>query len=252
MHIEIKEVLRVMKHILSSLIIFCAVFVISVPVAALNTGFQLEDIPEAEATKFLEKTDIQLLDTLPEKGSIISFNVCDGCIAIATEYYDGFNRKYLCIYNLDGQFLKGYSFNTGEFGMDFDGENIFVYFDNEDIAVYLSEAGQVEEVYSIPYGGINYDYWKQHVYAQERKVDGVEYRLQTGNGNLSDFLAPDYAQLVIVDADGNEQLFYDNKTGRNRNKMSFASVMLLILAVQGSVLIYVFRHRRKTGEWPKW
>ena len=235
-----------MKHLLSILIVFCVVFVFSISAAAMNTGFQLEDISESEATDFLEKTDIQLLDAVPEKGNIISFNVCDGLIALATEDYAGYNRKYLCIYNMDGQFVKGYSFNTREFGMDFDGENIFLYFDNEDIAVYLSATDQVEEVYSIPYG-INYDYWEQHVYARERKVDGMEYRMQTGNGDLSDFLAPNYAQLVVVDEDGNEQIFYDNRPQRNMNKMLWVAFMFVLFAVAVITFIHAFRKGQKNS-----
>ena len=70
--------------------------------------------------------------------------------------------------------------------------------------------------------------------------------------DLFNVLAPGNAQLVIVDEDGNEQIFYDNKAGRNEDNIQVASVYFLIIAVQGIVLIYVFRHKRKTGEWPKW
>ena len=230
-----------MRHLLSIVVLLCFVFALSISASAMNTDFELEDISESKATEFLTETDIQLLDTAPKMGNIISFNVCDDRIALCIEERSGYNRKFLCIYNLDGVFLQGYSFNTRGFGMDFEGDSFLVYFDNKDIAVKLSATGQVEEVYSIPYD-VNREYWEQNVYAQERKNDGKEYRLQNGNSFVS-FLAADYAQLVVEDAAGNERILYDNGTLRNADLMLMCAFLLILAATCGITFTIAFRRR---------
>lgn len=239
------------KCLLSIVTMLLALLYLVSPVVAMNTGFHLEDLSESETRAFLSEADIQLLDTAPEKGNIISFNVCDDRIALAIEERGGYNRKYLCIYNLDGLFLQGYSFNTREFGMDFDGNDILIYFDNKDIAVCLSATGQPKEVYRIPYG-INREYWEQHVYARERKIAGAEYRLQNGNSIFNSFLAPDYAQLVVKDAVGNERILYDNSIQRNAHNIFLVSFLVLLFAVCVIVFATAFRCRRiKNTKHPK-
>lgn len=234
------------KRLLSIVVMLFLALVLSIPVAAMNTGFQLEDLSESETIAFLAEADIQILDIAPEKGNIISFNVSDDRIALAIEDCGGYNRKSLCIYNLDGQFLQGYSFQTREFGMDFDGDNILIYFDDKDIAVCLSTTGQVEEVYRIPYG-INREYWTQHVYARERKIDGMEYRLQNGNGVFSVFPAADYAQLVVMDAAGNERILYDNSAQRNTNHILMGGFLILLATICGITFAMALRRGRKNS-----
>ena len=242
----VREVLITMKHWLSIVVILFLAFVFTTPVAAISTGFQLADIPESEAIEFLAEADIQCLDVDPEKGNIISFNVCDDRIALAIEECGGYNRKYLCIYNLDGLFLQGYSFNTREFGMDFDGNDILIYFDNKDIAVCLSATGQPKEVYRIPYG-INREYWEQHVYARERKIGSMEYRLQNGDGIFSNFPSPDYAQLVVKDSAGIERILYDNSAQRNANQVFWITFLILLAAACGITFAIAFRRGHKNS-----
>jgi hypothetical protein len=105
----------------------------------------LADIPESEAIELLAEADIQCLDVAPEKGNIISFNVCDDRIALAIEECGGYNRKYLCIYNLDGLFLQGY--------FDADGNFDGVYQKATSVSKELLYGiGQcVAKVYQVPY-----------------------------------------------------------------------------------------------------
>lgn len=232
------------KCLLSIVAMLFLLLYLALPAAAMNTGFHLEELSESETRAFLSEADIQLLDTAPGKGNIISFNVSSDRIALAIEECGGYNRKYLCIYNLDGLFLQGYSFNTREFGMDFDGNDILIYFDNKDIAVCLSATGQPKEVYRIPYG-INREYWEQHVYARERKIAGAEYRLQNGDGIFSNFPSPDYAQLVVKDSAGIERILYDNSAQRNANQVFGITFLVLLFSVCGITFIVTLRHGRK-------
>lgn len=235
-----------MKRALSIAAIFFLIAVFCIPVTATKTGFQLEAVSESESTAFLEKADIQSVDTPPEKGNIISFNVSGNRIALAIEPSGGYSRKFLCIYDLDGVFLKGYSFNSREFGMDFDGDNIFIYFDVTDIAVYLSATGQVEGVYSIPFDN-NLDCW-DHIYAKKRKIDNVEYCMENSSFRWP---AVHYAQLVVRDAAGNEHILYDNSIQRNTNIILMIGFWVLFFAVAGAILVYgIKKHKRlnKTRE----
>lgn len=233
-----------MKSMIKMIVLLLLIMVSVVPVFAMNTGFSLENMSETEANAFLEKTDIQSLDMAPAKGNIISFNIGDDRIALAIEERNGYNRKFLCIYNPDGQFLKGYSFNTREFGMDFDGDVILIYFDNEDVAVSLSATGQVEEIYRIPYSE-NRQYWGQYVYARVRRNGDLEYRLQNGNSVIDNLSSPDYAQLIVTDSAGNERILYDNSASRNANNILLVVVLILLANGVGVTFVFAFRHGRK-------
>lgn len=233
-----------MKRISIILALLLLTIMMGIPAWGMHTGFATETLPKKEAETFLSEVDIQSLSEPPSKGDIISFNVCDEWIALAIETSQGYNRKFLCFYNLDGRFVKGYTFLTRDFGVDWDGDNILIYFDHKDIAISLDISGQVSEICGIPYTGENLDYWNQHVYAATRRVNGVEYRLENNPEWLSGFKAVSYSRLVAEDAQGNCRTLYDVKQEHNRDIIVRLSILLLLLVVGVVYFTVVFRKRQ--------
>lgn len=110
----------------------------------MNTGFSTEEMPTGDVDTFISNVDISLLIEEPMRGPIQCFDVNqNGLIAVGREMKNG---KMLCVYSSDGIFQYGYTFNcVGSFGVEWDGDNINIYFVRGDVIMSINRDGEILE-----------------------------------------------------------------------------------------------------------
>ena len=82
----------------------------------------------------------------PQKNPIECFSVNEnGEIAIGCSDSE---QKTVCIYADNGKFQYGYSFEcSGSFGIEFENNNLNIYFVRSDVAIAVNQMGEVESIY---------------------------------------------------------------------------------------------------------
>ena len=117
-----------------------------------------------------------------------------------------FSGKVVNIYDADGTFLYGFSFNTpGSFYIEWDGENIIIYLVRGDLAFAIDSNITCVEMADIPNNQENQKYWRGEIASAERNVNGVTYQAKPG---LLAFhwkivaLAPDGTEMVLFHEPG--------------------------------------------------
>ena len=213
-----------------------ALFVVSVflcmgnRVSAMNTGFTTEEMTPEEQERFLSNVDLSLIIKEPKKRAIKRFDVNDdGLIAIGSEDSMG---KFISVYTSDGTFQYGYRFDcSGDFGVEWDDDNIIIYFVRSDVAALYDDKGENIELREIQNTIDNNSYWNHVVYSNQRTVNGCQYTLRNDMG-LFNFIASSYSQLVKTDADGSVSIIYDVNTEYTITVvMVFTAVVLFIIFV---------------------
>lgn len=203
-------------------------------VAAMDTGFTTYDMESDKKQIFLSNIDMTLITSEPEKNSIICFDVNDdGLIIIGSGKRE---EKLLSVYTSDGAFQYGYKFNcSGSFGVEWNGNNVIVYFVRSDVAALFDNTGNNLELKMIEDTIDNNSYWNHFVYSVERTVNKEQYVMKNDMGLLN-FFATSYSQVVKTDEAGNTTTVYDV----NRpNLITTIILVILFLTVFLSVLIYV-------------
>lgn len=230
------------------------VFVLSISVllyvfclnaSAMNTGFTTCDMePDIQQT-FLSNNDLALLTTEPEKQSIVCFDVNDdGLLLIGS---GNFENKTVSVYTPDGVFKYGYKFtSSGSFGVEWDVDNIIIYFVRSDVAALVDSTGEILELKTIENTIENNSYWNHSVYSEERTVNGNKYVMKNNMGVL-DVFATSYSQIVRTDSAGNSMTVYD--VGQ---KQFFGTIIVVIFFaaafVGGIISIILFATKtKKTG-----
>ena len=117
-------------------------------ILAMNTGFSTEDMNSNDQKVFLSSIDVCLLTEEPKKDAITCFDVNnDGSIVVGTK---NATEKLALVYTSDGAFKYGYSFYcSGSFGVEWDDNNLLVYFVRSDVAALFDKTGNVLELNKI-------------------------------------------------------------------------------------------------------
>lgn len=176
-------------------------------IAVSAAGFEFLPDPVSDQKRILENRGFTLLAEPPRKFSIECFDVNeDGLIAIGTQKGE---TKIVSIYDPDGVFQYGFTCqDTGDFGLQWEKDEILFYSVRSDLAFRVSPAGDVKEIQKIANTIENNAHWHHVVFADERIVGSDRYYLKDDMGILN-YLGSSHAQLAVVHADSTEQILYD-------------------------------------------
>lgn len=198
---------------------------------AVNTGFKTNPLPIEEKKAFVSNSNIQILYEEPDKKTILCFDVnSNGLIAIGQKTT---GKKTICVYSTDGVFQYGYTFNcSGDFGIEWDEENLNVYFIRSDVLVSVNPSGAILGAFEVENTIDNNSYVNRFLNSTKRTNGKAEYYIDNDLGILNLF-AFSYSQVIVKDANGNENIIYDVGT------MQFLNIVLTIFFACISVFVIV-------------
>ncbi len=221
-----------------SLLLLLLIFTNVSEAFAMNTGFSVTDSFSDEEKKHIIKTsNVKLLKEEPVKESIQCFDVNkDDLIAIGTKNIS--NIYYIGIYNSNGIFQYGYSFiDSGSFGIEFDNENIIIYFVRSDIVMSVNPNGDVLEIAKVDNTMENNTYANYLLSPRERVSGNNKYIPKNDMGIFNLFVGQlSYSQLVKTDELNNQTILYDVNNKSFAKTLMFFIVVLLIFATAVIVL----------------
>lgn len=222
-----KRIIIIAATIFSLLPVLLTAF--SGTVSALNTGFSTEQFPEEKISKFISNVNISLLTEEPVRTAIKCFDVNDyEMIAIDQQVFD---EKTVCVYSKDGVFQYGYTFNCdGNIGLEWDGNNINIYFVRGSVIASVNPNGEILEVLSVQNTIENNSYVNHFFHSTERNVGDTEYAVRNNMGILNIFAAS-YSQLTVTNSDGKETVLYDV------NSEQFVKILTLFILTVVTVVI---------------
>ena len=200
--------MRTKRYCLFLLSIFVFVlFTNTMVVNAMNTGFETSSLPSEEKTKFISGINLLPLNEEPGKTTIMSFDVnSNRLIAIGQNTS---SRKRICVYSDEGVFQYGYTFNcTGDFGVEWDDENLNIFFVRSDVIVSVTPSGEVLDALEVQDTIENNSYVYQFIHSTKRVVGDTEYFLGNDLGILNLF-SLSYSQITVKDSVGTENVIYD-------------------------------------------
>ena len=230
--------MKVKRGVLFLLAIVIFMFFVNVEsVNAVNTGFQTKRLSNEEKNNFISNINILTIDEEPEKKSIACIDVnSNHLIAIGQE---SILRKTICIYSNEGVFQYGYTFNSsGDYGVEWDGENLNIYFIRSDRIVTVTPTGEVLEVLEVQNTIENNSYVNNFINSSKKNVDGTEYSIRNNLGILN-WLALSYSQVIVKDGTGTENVIYDVSS------MQLFKIITIITIVCVLVLLFIVLFARQ-------
>lgn len=195
-----------MKFLLISIFIF--VLVCNPIVAnAINTGFLISELPEEDQINFVKNIELCLIEAEPPKSPVVCFDVNEKqMIAVGQNSSD---RKVICVYSSDGSFQYGYTFYcSGTFGVEWDNDNLNIYFVRSDVIISVSPDGEISDVLEVANSIENNSYVNHFFHATERTIGDTTYFIRNDMGILN-CIATSFSQIVIKDVSGTENVIYD-------------------------------------------
>lgn len=212
-------------------------------VSAMNTGFTTCNMEPDMQQTFLFNNDLTLITTEPEKQSIVCFDVNDdGLILIGS---GNFESKIVSVYTSDGIFKYGYKFtDSGNFGVEWDGDNVIIYFVRSDVAALVDSTGDILELKTIENTIENNSYWNHSVYSEERTANGNEYVMKNHMGLLNAF-STSYSQITRTDIDGNTTIVYDVSQQYLTGTIIVVAFFTTAFAVGTAVVVIIVKKSRQ-------
>lgn len=223
------------------LIFFLLIVGRSITAFAINTGFTTESMPVEDVSTFLSNINLSILTSEPPKKTIARFAVNEkGLIAIG---HDSSNEKTIAIYTSSGEYQYGYTFNSsGSFGLEWDNDNLLIYFVRSDVAISVNAIGEIIDVLKIQNTAANNTYWNHSVFSTKQCVNNTQYAIQNNRGILN-LVAPSYSQLIAISSSGEETVLYDASSAQLSSVLlSFGGLSLMV-----ALAIFMFvRFLKKT------
>lgn len=210
---------------------------------SVNMAFSTEDVTEERQKTFLSNLHITFLQEEPKNKSIVCFDVNEeGLIALG---FSTSNNKMICIYTIEGIFQYGYSFNAaGNFGVEWNGDEITIYFVRSDIAATITPKGEIIKILKIQNTSENDYYWRHSVFAKERIVGDSTYIIRNDMGPLN-IITSSFSQLVVIDKEEHISVIYDvNSTQLLKYIVIIITLFLLISIAVSVILIRLFKIKR--------
>lgn len=217
------------KKLESAIAIFVILTLVAgMPVMAMSTGFETEKLDTVTQKDIAENLDLVLIRTPIIDEAITCFDISEnGDIAIG---FHKFARKSVCVYNSDGRFKYGYSFDTdGQFGIEWDEERIVIYLVRGDIAAFIDDTASIMEVQKIRNTIPNNSYWHHMVLRTSRTTDDADYSIRNDLGPLNVFAMSSYSKLVKKDRDGNETTLYDASNSLAITIITYGIIVILFI-----------------------
>ncbi len=217
--------MKMMKNVFMTLMVLLLLSCNCLTTYAINSGFDLEPVSNERELQIQNNINICVFEQEVSGNTIECFDVNDdGMIALGTNKS---SQKFISIYNSQGVFQYGYQFDcTGSFGIEWDANNIIIYFVRSDIACSVNPIGEIQEILDIKNTSNNNSYWNNNVFSTTRTVGNVKYRMQNDFGILNIF-STSYSQLVIQDSNGQTKIIYD-VNAQQLYKLVFEIVCILL------------------------
>ncbi len=232
------------KRAMAAIILTLVIVACGVNAYAMTTGFETEEMDAEDKARFLSNGSIVLLKSDERKHSITCFDVSEkGFIALGVENN---SHKYIYIYNPQGQFLYGYSFDDdGTYGVEWDKENLLIYFVRSDVAALVNKHAEILELRKIS-NSIHNTYRHYEVFATKRIAGKNTYEIMNDPGILS-VLAPNYAKLIKTDQDGIITVLYDVSRIQIPRMIVVMTGVLIFMAIVISGVVKEFKKARTGG-----
>ncbi len=211
---------------------------------AMNTGFSTDNMESNDQQLFLSNINLSLITEEPKKNGITCFDVNDnGLIVIGSE---ASTKKSVSVYASDGTFKYGYAFNcSGSFGVEWDDNNIIIYFVRSDVAALFDATGTNLELKKIQDTTDNNSYWNHSVYSTQRTVNGSQYSMRNNMG-LFNIFTSSYSQLIKTDADGNQITIYDVSSAHTTKfVIIFIAVILFVVLIVSKLILQFIKLNKK-------
>ena len=235
--------MRIRRILLAICIIILFLWNGSGNVLAMNTGFSTENMAPNDQQIFLSNINLYLITEEPEKSTITCFDVNDnGLIVVGSE---DSTKKSVSVYTSDGTFNYGYAFNcSGSFGVEWDDNNIIIYFVRSDVAALFDAAGTNLELKKIQDTTDNNSYWNHSVYSTQRTINEEQYSMRNNMGLLNIF-ASSYSQLIKTNSDGNTVIIYDVSSEYTTRFVTIFIAVILFVAFIVLIIILQFKKLKK-------
>ncbi len=224
------------NFLLISIFIFVLVLVCNpIVVNAINTGFLTDELPEKVQNQFIENIDLRLIKSEPEKSSVVCFDVNENqMIAVGQKSTD---RKVIGVYLSDGIFQYGYTFNcSGSFGVEWDKDNLNIYFVRSDVIISLDSDGNIVDIKSVKDTIDNNSYRNSLLYSTTLTVGNTTYLIRNDMGILN-WIATSYSQIVVKDVAGAENVIYDVNSMQLLNTI-ISSIFVLVFVIVTITIIF--------------
>ena len=207
-------------------------------VEAVNTGFQTNHLISEEKNTFISNVNILPINKEPVKNTIKCFDVNNNhLIAIGQNASE---RKTICVYSNEGVFQYGYTFScNGDFGIEWDGENLNIYFVRSDVIVSVAPNGEVLDVLEVQNTIDNNSYVNHFIHSTQRVIDDKEYVIEN-NPRIFDWVTASYSQIVVKDNAGIETTIYDASSVQTFNIIVTFIIVFGFIAVAILVIIWNF------------
>ena len=215
--------MNVKKAVTITLLFFVFSLGSGLKTSAMTTGFTTESMNSKEQKVFKSNINLTSLHSYVKTNPIVCFDVNnDGLIALG---FDDNSHKTICVYNPDGEFIYGYSFeSSGSFGVEWDGGNILIYFVRGDVAALFNSSATCLELKMISNSTENNTYWNHTVFEKKRIVGKNEYEIKNDLGILNIVLSS-YSQLIKTDENGIKTMLY------NVNDSYGARVLVILVGI---------------------
>lgn len=223
-----------------------AIFVILIlfagmPMMAVSTGFETEKLDTVTQKDIADNLDLVLIRTPIIDEAITCFDISEnGDIALG---FHKFARKSVCVYNSDGRFKYGYSFDTdGQFGIGWNEERIVIYLVRGDIAVLIDDNANIMEMQKIQNTFPNNSYWNHTVFKTSRTTDDADYSIRNDLGLLNLFAMSSYSKLVKKDRDGEETILYDASNSLAITIITYGIIVILFITFAIAYIVRLTRN----------
>ena len=239
-------VVIIMNKFVRWLLILIAILGTTIPTLSAAAA-TTDDLTDADRETFLSNISLTLLSVEPEKDEIDCFDVsAEGLIAIGTRGSDG---AKILVYNENGEFQYGYSFQAGQaFAVAWEEANLVIYFARSDIAAGFDRNGNNISLTSVETNTQYYDFWLDKIMSAQCVMNGKTYIARTGVGLLS-FAATGYSQLAVIDSHGQESVLYDISAHyRVIVLLRIAAVLLFAAFVVWMIIRSISRHGKQNGQ----
>ena len=227
---------------LLSVFIF-VIFANVMKVNAMHTGFKTNELPSEEKNMFISNINILSIDEEPVKKTITCFDInSNQLIAIGQNTSD---RKTICVYSNEGAFQYGYTFNcSGDFGVEWDEENLNIYFVRSSVIVSVTPKGEVLGAFEVQNTIENNSYVNHFVHATKKTMGNDEYFIRNDMG-IFNWIATSYSQIVTIDATGSESIIYDVNSMQLTKTIVTISLICVFVFVAVAVVIWQFIKLRR-------
>lgn len=230
-------------YLLLSFVLLIVISTNAIEANAMNTGFSTEELSEETKNMFISNISISPLKAEPAKKDILCFDVNEqGMIAIGQK---DSQRKEVCVYTSQGEFLYGYTFNcTQSFCVEWDEQYVNIYFVRSDVIISLDSDGNILDAKKTLDTIDNNSYINSLLFSTTRTVGNTTYLIRNDMG-IFNWIAPSFSQIVTIDETGTESIIYDVNSMQFTKMIITTSFIFVFVLVAIAVIIGHFIKLRR-------